>query len=368
MAWMRSLLFAALLPLAACEQITGLRVDPDAPANLTYQLIPSGDPSAPTSVLLIWDFPPSGRANAFNVYGRPNGRQWQLRATTTSPTFHDFGAPDDQYYVASVDIDNREIAESNVVTIQFQTALPAPTGLTSISLNRAIQLQWSSNAADASSSFDHYRVYSTPYDAVRGVCTAAWVTEGTTVADAFLAANLSNGVSRCFAVSAVTHDGHESVSSDARLDTPRPDARNTLVYARAVRADSAGFIFADSVTHANGVVTSAARADADFTVEQHADGSLWLAPARAGVTLLRYAPTRVGDLTDVDRAPSSGYASQPLEAVAGMAYVFRVQEPDGVHFAALRVAFSGGSYVVIDWAYQTAPGNAELNRVPSSLQ
>ena len=37
-------LLAALIPLAACEDITGLITDPDAPANLTYQLTPSGDP------------------------------------------------------------------------------------------------------------------------------------------------------------------------------------------------------------------------------------------------------------------------------------------------------------------------------------
>ena len=66
-----SLALAALLPLAAaCEDIVGPGTDPDAPANLTYQLIPSGDPAAPLAVLLSWDVPRSGRATAFNVYGR----------------------------------------------------------------------------------------------------------------------------------------------------------------------------------------------------------------------------------------------------------------------------------------------------------
>ena len=46
------LLLAALLPLAACEELTGLATDPDAPANVTYQLIPSGDPASPAGVLL----------------------------------------------------------------------------------------------------------------------------------------------------------------------------------------------------------------------------------------------------------------------------------------------------------------------------
>ena len=125
--------------------------------------------------------------------------------------------------------------------MDLQARLPAPQGLSSISLNSAVQLYWNSNAVDASrATFDHYRVYSTAYDATRGVCTVNWVLEGSTVSDAFLAANLTNGVSRCFAVSAITHDGHESTWSDARQDTPRLDARNVVVYSRTTRADSSG--------------------------------------------------------------------------------------------------------------------------------
>jgi hypothetical protein len=48
--------------------------------------------------------------------------------------------------------------------------------------------------------------------------------------------------------------------------------------------------------------------------------------------------------------------------VPGYAYVFRVQKADGVHYAAMRVAFKANDYVVFDWSYQSAPGNAELNR------
>jgi hypothetical protein len=50
--------------------------------------------------------------------------------------------------------------------------------------------------------------------------------------------------------------------------------------------------------------------------------------------------------------------------VPGFAYVFRVQKTDGVHFAAARVAYVATDYVVFDWSYQSAPGNAELSRIP----
>jgi hypothetical protein len=363
----RLMLAAAVLPLAACEDLTGLTADPDAPANVTYQLIPSGDPNAPLGVLLSWEMPRSGRANSFNVYSRgsTNG-QWNLRATTTSTSFHDVGVPERQYFVATRDLDGQEIAESQTVTIDLVSSrLPAPLGLTSISLNGAVQLSWRGNAVDASNGrFDHYIVYSSAYDGGRGVCAADWAIEGSTVADAFYAGNLTNGVSRCFAVSAVTHDGHESSWSDQRLDTPRFDARNAFVYNTTVRRDSSGFLFFDDVTKKLGVVGASTRTDLDFTLERQADGSLWLVPARTGVTMMLYANTPVADLTSIDRAASSGFTNARFEVVPGYAYVFRVMKADGVHYAAARVAFKTDTYVVFDWSYQSAPGNAELNRAP----
>ena len=362
------LLLAALLPLAACDDLTGPATDPDAPANVTYQLIPSGDPASPAGVLLIWDVPASGRAGSFNVYGRStqNG-QWNLRATTTSPTFHDAGLPENQYYISTRDTNGNEIAQSAIITIDLGARLPAPQALTSTSLNGAIHLRWSSNSVDAShGTFDYYRVYSTSYDAARGVCTANWTVEGTTVTDAFLAGNLVNGVARCFAVSAIARNGSESTWSDARLDTPRYDAKNAFVYSTVFRRDSSGFLFFDDATRKFGVVGASTRADLDFTIERHSDGSLWFAPARAGVTMALYSTQPVVELTSIDRAPSTGFSGVTIEALPGYAYVFRVVKADGVHFAAIRVAFSTANYIVFDWAYQSAPGSVELSRAPAN--
>jgi hypothetical protein len=251
------------------------------------------------------------------------------------------------------------------VVIDLQTRLPAPQGLTSVSLNAAIHLKWSSNAVDAShGTFDYYRVYSTSYDVTRGVCTANWIVEGSTASDAFLVGNLTNGVSRCFAVSAISRNGSESTWSEARLDTPRFDARNAFVYSTAFRRDSSGFLFFDDATRKLGVVASAARADLDITVERHADGSLWFAPARSGVTMTLYSTQPVTELTSIDRAPTTNFAGVTIEALPGYAYVFRLVKADGVHFAAIRVAFTTPDYIVFDWAYQSGPGNAELSRAP----
>jgi hypothetical protein len=363
-------ILALAIPLAACDDLVGPAVDPETPANLTYQLIPSGDPDIPLGVLLTWDAPSGGRAVTYDVFGRSGGAQWGMRATTTSTTFHDAGTPEAQYYVLARDADGREMGQSDAITIDARNRPPAPQGLTSISLNRAIQLTWRSNAYDASpANFDMYRVYSTLYDAQRGVCTSAWALEGTTVSDGFLAGNLPNGTSRCFAVSAVSRDGHESVWSDARLDTPRYDARNAFVYATATRADSSGFLFFEAPTGTSttgnfGRVTASNRTDLDFVIERHTDGTLWFAPGRTGVTMLLYSTSPVTDVTSIDRAPSTGYNAVSIEAVAGYAYVFRVTKADGVHYAAVRVAYVAANYVVFDWSYQSSIGNVELNRAP----
>jgi hypothetical protein len=356
----RSLLavFAFVLPLYACDLTDPMGVDPNAPTNLSYQLIESG------GVLLSWTAPASGRAVAFDVYGRPNtSAAWDLRATTTSPSFHDL-VPELQYYVVANDDQGNPLGQTTTITIDFQSQLPAPNSLRSVSLNGAIQLAWSSNAYDANrNAFAYYRVYSGAYDAAHAACSA-WSLEGSTVSDAFLASNLTNGVTRCYAVSAVSRDGHESAWSSATHDTPRYDARNVLVYSRDIRTDSSAFFFYDEGTRVYGEVAAAAQSAADFTVERHSDGTLWFKPARSDVLMASYGSAPIPDLTAIDRAPAATLASVTVEAVPGYGYVFSTRKSDGVHYGAVRVAYVATNYVVFDWSYQSAMGNVELSRVP----
>jgi hypothetical protein len=355
---------AAVVPLTACDLTDATGIDPNAPTNLSYQLIPSGDPNVPLGVLLSWDPPSSGRAVAFDVYGRvtSNG-DWQLRATTTSPSFHDLYT-ELQYYVVANDADGDPLGETSVITIDMRSELPAPLGLHSISLNGAIHLAWSDNAVQSNrSAFDYYRVYSAVYDAAHSSCLS-WNLEGSTVSDAFLAANIANGVTRCFAVSAVSRDGHESSWSAATHDTPRYDARNVLVYARDARSDSSGFFFYDESAHAYGAVASASRTGLDFTIERHNDGTLWISPARSDVLMATYGTAPVPDLTSIDAAAPSTLANVTIQAAPGWGYVLSTKKSDGVHYGALRVAYVAQNYVVFDWSYQSAMGNVELSRVP----
>jgi hypothetical protein len=357
---------ALIVPLASCDlaDITG--ADPNAPTHLSYQLIPSGDPNAPLGIILSWSVPSSGRAVAFDVFGRMSSNDdWALRATTSSPSFHEVVA-ELQYYVAANDDQGYELGETPAITVDLQSELPAPSGLHSISLNSAVQLEWSRNAVDANpGAFSYYRVYSGSFDATHSTCSS-WNLEGSTVSDAFLVANLSNGVTRCYTVSAVSRDGHESNWSSAVHDTPRYDARNVLVYSRDARADSSGFFFYDESSRRYGEIAAATQSGVDFTIERHTDGTLWFKPSRTDVLMATYGTAAIPDLTSIDQAPVSALASVTIEAVPGYGYVFSTHKSDGVHYGAARVAFVAQNYVVFDWSYQSAAGGIELTRVSAS--
>ena len=105
------LLLPLMLSAAACDTGSFLDpTDPDEPTNLVYQLIPSGDPNAPAGIVLQWEPPRSGLAVTYDVYSRSSSfDQFGLRATTTSPSFHDAGYPQLQYYVIALDVDQQEL-------------------------------------------------------------------------------------------------------------------------------------------------------------------------------------------------------------------------------------------------------------------
>jgi len=86
-----------LAAVSACEPGVFAPADPDEPTDLFYQLIPSGDPDAPLGILLQWTEPSGGRANSYDVYARSStNEEFGLRATTTSPSFHDASISADQ--------------------------------------------------------------------------------------------------------------------------------------------------------------------------------------------------------------------------------------------------------------------------------
>jgi len=247
------------------------------------------------------------------------------------------------------------------------TPLQAPASLESISLNGAVDLYWSDNPyVNAPSRFEAYRIYSATYDLDLGLCGAAWEIEGTTVAPEFLVGALTNGVPRCCGISALSTDGAESDRSPLRQDTPRPDARNVLVYAFGTRPDSAGFRFWDDFDGDGtgqedelGLIEPGNGPDIDLAIRRNnADSSLWIVPVYVNTTMRPYG--WIPDVTSIDFAPVGGYSRDSLRAQVGYGYVFRMQEGADLHYGAFRVTHVGRQYLILDWSMQTDPGNPEL--------
>jgi hypothetical protein len=368
-----SLVPLALVAIVACQPAlvdSGSGSGPSTPANLTYQLEPSGDPSRPLGILLIWDDVTDANLAGYRVYSRASTSDaYGLRGQTTSNTFHDNGVPHLQYYVTAVDADGNESGGSNVITVDQRLQLVAPTWLSSISLNGAIHLQWDDTSyAAAPARFKWYRIYSTDYSLDTGLCGTSWSLEGTTIAPEFLASAMTNGVPRCFGVSAVSQEGYESLWSPLRQDTPRPDARNTLVFAYDKNQAQSGFRFwqdanNDGIAQPSelGLVQDGNLTSIDFWVYRDpTDSSLWLVPEFSGTQVQLYSNAPVADLTSIDFAPASGYSRNMIQAVPGYGYVFQIIEGSSIRYAALRVTDVSRDYVIFDWSFQTDVGNPEL--------
>jgi hypothetical protein len=355
------------LVAAACQETVLVGSGPSTPANLSYELEPSGDPDRPLGILLSWDAVPDGNLASYRVYSRGSSTgSYGLRGETTSNTFHDNGVPHLDYFVTAVDDNGDESDASNVITVDERQQLDRPSSLTSISLNGAIHLEWADNAYTADPArFKWYRIYSTSYDLDAGLCGAAWSLEGTTVAPEFLASALPNGAPQCFGVSAVSREGYESLWSPLRQDTPRPDARNALVYALEQNAPRAGFRFwndanSDGRGQASelGLIESGTAADIDFRVTRGAGDTLWIEPRFSGTSMQVYG--QVADLTSIDFAPDTGYSRNLFQAVPTYGYVFKIVDGTTLRYGAVRVSHVSRDYVILDWSMQTDPGNPEL--------
>ena len=369
----RTLTYSLLVAVSAigCRQeLVAPGGGPSTPANLSYELEPSGDPNRPFGILLFWDDVTDANLASYRIYSRASGSgSFGLRGETSSNSFHDNGVPHLEYLVTAVDVNSRESNSSNVITVDERLQLDPPTWLFTISLNGAIHLEWDDSPyITAPSRFKWYRIYSTSYNLDSGLCGTDWLLEGTTVAPEFLASALSNGVPRCFGVSAVSREGYESLWSPVRQDTPRPDARNTLVWAYDEKQAQSGFRFWQDVnadgraqTSELGLVVNGSRTDIDFWVYRDpADSTLWLVPEFTGTQMRLYSTTPLADLTSIDFAPLSGYSRNMIQAVPGYGYVFEIVDGSTLRYGALRVTHVGRDYLIFDWSYQTDPGNAEL--------
>lgn len=253
-----------------------------------------------------------------------------------------------------------------------------PATLSSTSLDGAIALAWTDNSYTSDpGNFQNYRIYSTSYNLDQNVCGTSWQLEGTTVAPEFVVGALSNGVPHCFSVTATSVDGFESNRSPVQSDTPRPDSRNIILYAAQFQASGSGFRFwddlnGDGAVQANelGLVRSSGGSNIDFFVDRDGAGDLYLTPVRSGTGVEYYDDNNpVEDLTSIDFAEFRTYHTAGILAIPGYGYVFEMDGGDGFkRYGAVRLSHVGHDFLILDWAYQTDPGNPELLVRPGMTQ
>ena len=153
-------------------------------------------------------------------------------------------------------------------------------------------------------------------------------------------------------------------------DTPRPDSRNVVLAAVPTTTDGAGFRFWDDLNgdgsiqlNELGLVRSANSAEIDFFVERDGNGDLFLTPVRAGTGVEYYDEADpVEDLTSIDFAEDRDLSPRPASRrVPGFGYVFETDGGDGLaRYGAVRLQHVGTTFLIMDWAFQTDPGNPEL--------
>ena len=92
---------------------------------------------------------------------------------------------------------------------------------------------------------------------------------------------------------------------------------------------------------------------------------------RAGTGVEPYlGDITVEDLTSIDLAPCTPdssvdgcapYSDLGIDAKPGHGYVFETDGGDGfVRFGAVRLTHVGQTFIILDWAFQTDPGNPQL--------
>jgi hypothetical protein len=240
--------------------------------------------------------------------------------------------------------------DDNVVAPRHTSPPAAPRGLQSITGDTQVYLSW---LANTESRVAGYRIYGgdcaggqgCPYDKI-----------GSTTATTFVVDGLTNGRTKYFAVSAVDGDGNESdLSYDTIFDTPRPEGTGLALANYLSDSLHAGYDFSGYA------IRSYTSPLVDIFYGASGSQALMIAPfSDTEIQDAGYATT----LDAVDFAPAAGWSpTGTVELITGHCYVVWTNDN---HFAKFRVTSLTGTRVVVDWGYQVAVGNRELQARPDS--
>ena len=229
-------------------------------------------------------------------------------------------------------------------TVYVEDLAPTrPTGVTSITGDRAVYLYWDPNGER---DLDFYRVYRGPES------TGRFDFIGSTGSESFVDDSVWNGETYYYAVSAVDFAGYESeLSVENVFDTPRPEGYDLTLFDFAVEPGLAAF----DISRERRVAYD--DADGDIWIDADVDlGVLFINAADLNTDLQDMGYT--DNLDDIGWSPESGWSRVGwAQIIEGHTYVVWTRDN---HYAKLRAVAVADTWARFDWAYQVDPGNPEL--------
>jgi len=224
-----------------------------------------------------------------------------------------------------------------------------PRGVTSITGDERVYLQWYPNNEDDLEGYNVYRGYSAVgyYDLIETVST-----------EYFVDYYVSNGNTYYYAVSAFDVAGNESdLSYDLVYDTPRPEGTDMLE-SYLTDPNDAGFDFStEDVLHYENSHTDIYY-EYDETYEIHYMNCADMTDIQDfGYT---------DDIDDINYAPEQGWSYLGwVELILGHGYIVWTRDD---HYAKFRITELDNGWCRFDWAYQVDEGNGELVFPPGELE
>ena len=234
--------------------------------------------------------------------------------------------------------------------IDSDTTPPAiPRGLISVTGDGKVYLSWYPNNEHDLAGYNVYYSFS-----AEGVYEKI----GNTTSAYFIDADVDNGVTYYYAVSAYDRNRNESeLSTDIVFDTPRPEGFGVTLYDFNSYPNDAGYNFSKYVVQPY-LMTST-----DIYYEYHQDNTgYYMNIGNQGTNIQDFGYTE--SLDDVDYGPQDGWSRLGwVELIQGHSYIVWTHDN---HFAKFRVTQVTPDFVKFDWAYQIDQGNPELTVLPQN--
>jgi hypothetical protein len=220
------------------------------------------------------------------------------------------------------------------------TPPPPPQGITSISLNNAIELQWLPSQAE---DVKGYNIW------VSNAYNGKYLFIGTTTATSFVDHDAVNGTTYYYAISAFDYEKNESLlSKDVIYDTPRPEGLGVVLFDTLTNVSLSGYDFSQYLVQRYNSQSS------DFFFEPSYDRIKISAWNDSDIQDMGYTTS----LDEISAAPTKGWApSKSAEAILGHTYIVWTWDD---HYAKVRLTGVTANRLTFDWAYQTAVGNVEV--------